>query len=244
MFSSVSWGGPPPILARLAGIDVMIIAGMNGLDQILVAAPSIKKGSDLIGKKVGISKFGTSADYGARIALKRLKLQPQKDVTLIQIGDTTARIGGILSGAVEAASLTADEEGYARKLGFTVLSDNADVEFPGTAIVTTRKYLKMNRDNVKRFLRGLVEVIQFIKSQPEKTKGWLREIYRQNDQNVIEKRYKTLVSLYADYPYVTRNAISTFLELLREERQLKENMGPEIFMDMGVLREVEKERRR
>lgn len=31
-------GGPPPILARLGGMDVVIIAGLNGLDQIEVVA--------------------------------------------------------------------------------------------------------------------------------------------------------------------------------------------------------------
>src|SRR5215470_4179411 len=90
-------GGPPAILARLAGADLVAIAGLNGLDQILVSIPAIKRASDLMGKRVGISRFGTTADYGARISLKKLKLQAQKDVTLIQIGDTPARVGGMLS---------------------------------------------------------------------------------------------------------------------------------------------------
>ena len=236
-------GGPPAILARLGGMDVVIIAGLNGLDQILVAAPSIKDMRDLIGQKVGISRFGTTADYGARIALGRAKLRPQKDVILIQIGDTTARIGGILSGAVQAASLTGGEKEYAQKLGFNILTDNADVEFPGNTIVTTRSYIKTNREHVKRFIRGFVEVIQFVKAQPEKTKGLLRDIYRQSDESIIAKRYEALVSLFPDYPYITRNAIQSFLEILREEGKLKEPVNPEIFTDMSLLKEVEKERR-
>src|SRR5215467_11367918 len=47
-------GGPPAILARLAGADVVAIAGLNGLDQILVSIPAIKRASDLMGKRVGI----------------------------------------------------------------------------------------------------------------------------------------------------------------------------------------------
>jgi NitT/TauT family transport system substrate-binding protein len=137
-------GGPPAILARVGGADVVLIAGLNGLDQILVAVPAIKRGTDLIGKKVGISRFGTTADYGARIGLKKLKLQPQKDVTLIQIGDTPARVGGMLSGAIEAATLSSSEKELAFRNGFHVLADNADVEFPGNAVVTTRAYLKSN----------------------------------------------------------------------------------------------------
>ncbi|MEX0806951.1 MAG: ABC transporter substrate-binding protein [Candidatus Binatia bacterium] len=110
-------GGPPAVLARVGGAEVVMIAGRNVLDQVLVAVPSIKKPADLIGKNLGISRFGTTSDYGARIGLKRLKLQPQKDVTLIQIGDTAARIGGMTSGALAAATLSVGEEEYIRKLG-------------------------------------------------------------------------------------------------------------------------------
>ncbi len=237
-------GGPPAILARLGGMDVVVIAGLNGLDQILVAAPSIKDMRDLIGKKVGISRFGTTAEYGARIALGRAKLQAQKDVTLIQIGDTTARIGGILSGAVEAASVTGGEKEYAKKLGFNVLTENAGVEFPGNTIVTTRSYIKANREHVKNFVRGFVEVIYFVKTQPEKTKALLQEIYRQSDEKIIAKQYEGLVSLFPDYPYLTRKAIQTFLDILREEGKIKQPVDPEVFTDMSFLREVEKERSR
>src|ERR1044071_2747669 len=62
-------GGPPAILARLSGADVVIIGGLNGLDQILISVSGLKRGTDLIGKRIGISRFGTTADYGARIAL-------------------------------------------------------------------------------------------------------------------------------------------------------------------------------
>ena len=172
-------GGPPAILARVGGADVVMLAGLNGLDQILVAVPTIKRGADLVGKRVGISRFGTTADYGARIGLKKLKLQPQKDVTLIQIGDTPARIGGMLSGAIEAATLEQQRKGVGGQNGFHILADPSDVEFPGNAVVTTRAFMKTNRDDVKRFVRGLVEVIQFVKTQPERSKKLLQEIYRQ-----------------------------------------------------------------
>jgi NitT/TauT family transport system substrate-binding protein len=237
-------GGPPAVLARLAGADVVMIAGRNALDQILIATSSIKKPADLAGKNVGISRFGTTSDYGARIGLKRLKLEPQRDVTLIQIGDTAARISGMTAGALAAATLNAGEEEYIRKMGFHILTDNADVEFPGNAVVTTQRYLKTNRDAVKRFLRAVVETIQFIKEQPEKTKSLLAEIYRQNDDGVTGKRYEAMVALFPDYPYLTVNAVRSFLEILREDGKLKGPLDPGTFLDMSLLQEVEKERRR
>jgi NitT/TauT family transport system substrate-binding protein len=237
-------GGPPAVLARLGGADVVMIAGRNALDQILIATSSIKKPADLAGKNVGISRFGTTSDYGARIGLKRLKLEPQRDVTLIQIGDTAARISGMTAGAIAAATLNAGEEEYIRKMGFHILTDNADVEFPGNALVTTQRYLRTNRESVKRFVRGLVETIQFIKDQPEKTKSLLAEIYRESDAGVTGKRYDAMIAVFPDYPYLTANAVRSFLEILREEGKLKGPLDPGTFLDMSLLQEVEKERRR
>lgn len=237
-------GGPPAILAKVSGADVVMLAGLNGLDQILVAVPAIKRGSDLMGKRVGISRFGTTADYGARIGLKKLKLQAQKDVTLIQIGDTPARIGGMLSGAIEAATLSSSEKELAVKNGFHVLADPSDVEFPGNAVVTTRAFMKANRDDVKRFLRGIVDVIQFTKSQPERAKKLLQEIYRQNDAAVVNKRYESMVELFPDYPYLTKAAVLSFLEILKDEGKLKEPLNAEPFLDASLLAEVERERKK
>jgi ABC-type nitrate/sulfonate/bicarbonate transport system substrate-binding protein len=237
-------GGPPAILAKVSGADVVILAGLNGLDQILVALPKIQRGSDLVGKRVGISRFGTTADYGARIGLKKLKLQAQKDVTLIQIGDTPARIGGMLSGAIEAATLSSSERELAVKNGFHVIADPSDIEFPSNAIVTTRAFMKTNRDDVKRFIRSLVEAIQFAKTQPERTKKLFQEIYRQNDDSVIGKRYQAMVEMFPDYPYLTKAAVMSFLEILRDEGKLKDPLNAEPFFDMSILAEVERERKK
>jgi len=237
-------GGPPAILARLGGADVIAIAGLNGLDQILVAIPAIKRGSDLVGKRVGISRFGTTADYGARIGLKKLKLQPHKDVTLIQIGDTPARIGGMLSGAIEAATLSSSERELALRNGFHVLVDPSDVEFPSNAVVTTRSFMKANRDDAKRFVRSLVEVIRLVKTEPERTKKLLHEIYRQNDAGVIGKRYDAMLELFPDFPYLSKAAVQSFLEILRDEGKVKGPLNAEPYLDMSLLAEVERERKR
>src|SRR6185369_14195379 len=199
---------------------------------------------DLVGKRVGISRFGTTADYGARIGLKKLKLQAQKDVTLIQIGDTPARIGGMLSGAIEAATLSSSERELATKNGFHVIADPSDIEFPSNAIVTTRAFMKTNRDDVKRFIRSLVEAIQFAKTQPERTKKLFQEIYRQNDESVMAKRYQSMIEMFPDYPYLTKSAVLSFLEILRDEGKLKDPLNAEPFLDTSILAEVERERKK
>jgi ABC-type nitrate/sulfonate/bicarbonate transport system substrate-binding protein len=125
-----------------------------------------------------------------------------------------------------------------------VIADPADIEFPSNAVVTTRALIKTNREDVKRFLRALAEVIQFSKTQPERTKKLLREVYRQNDDAVIGTRYDAMVKMFPDYPYLTKGAVQSFLEILRDEGKLKEPNSPEWYLDMSMLAEVERERKK
>src|SRR5918996_5493383 len=57
--------------AALGGADVMIVGTtLDTLVQNLMARPEIEKPEQLRGKSLGITRFGTSIDVGARLALR------------------------------------------------------------------------------------------------------------------------------------------------------------------------------
>ncbi len=58
----------------------------NRLDYILAAHPSIKRPEDLKGKRLAVSQLGSSTDFIARLALRRLGLTPDKDVQIVGAG--------------------------------------------------------------------------------------------------------------------------------------------------------------
>src|SRR5215831_18114321 len=83
-------GGPGLASARLAGGDVVAIAGnVNVLPYYLVAHPSIKRAEDLRGKIGGTHIAGTTAEFALKVGLKKIGLEPNKDVTLRVIGGST-----------------------------------------------------------------------------------------------------------------------------------------------------------
>src|SRR5438105_961962 len=55
----------------------------------------------LRGKRVGVSRIGSSSDIATRLALQRLNLVPDQDVDVIQVGSLTARISALESGAIQ-----------------------------------------------------------------------------------------------------------------------------------------------
>ncbi len=60
-------GGNAPVVARLRGADVTLIAGLlNVLAYSMIVSPEIKKPEDLRGKKLSVSRFGSNSDYATR----------------------------------------------------------------------------------------------------------------------------------------------------------------------------------
>src|SRR5262249_48670660 len=93
--------GEPAILARLQGADTVILAGLiNIIDFSIITVPEIKKPQDLKGKKLGVSRFGSSTDFVTRYALDKWGLVPDRDVAILQIGSQPARLAAMKSGTV------------------------------------------------------------------------------------------------------------------------------------------------
>src|ERR1044072_8850698 len=162
-------GGPQTIQARISGADLVVIGGLNRLGQMIVVHPSIKAPADLIGKKVGIGVFGTTSDYGMRLGLKQFNLRPNKAVTFIQVGDIPARLGAITSGAVQATVLNSFDKLYVDRFGLRILTETENIDFLGSAIVPPEPQARAPRETLLSFLRGVVNTISFIKSEPQKT---------------------------------------------------------------------------
>ena len=91
--------GPAVINSVIAGSDaVLIVGGVTSLNYYLMGRPEIKTPEQLKGGSVAISRFGSSSDFIARYALSKIGLNPGKDVTIVQIGSTTARVDAALTG--------------------------------------------------------------------------------------------------------------------------------------------------
>ena len=78
-----SLGGGPMIAAALSGADLKVIGNnVNKMIFSIYAKPEVKSIEELRGKRIGVSRFGSSSDVSARYALRKFNLDPQKDVIL------------------------------------------------------------------------------------------------------------------------------------------------------------------
>src|SRR6266478_2956362 len=110
--------GATTVSAAVGGADVIVIGTTIGtLVLNLVVRPEIEKAEQLRGKSIGISRFGTTIDTGARIALRHFGLVPEKDVSIIQIGSIESIVAALQGNRIQAGILSYPSIGRAKKLG-------------------------------------------------------------------------------------------------------------------------------
>jgi ABC-type nitrate/sulfonate/bicarbonate transport system substrate-binding protein len=137
-----SLGGAPMIAAVLNGADLKIIGNnVNKLIFSLHVKPEIKSIEELRGKRIAVSRFGSSSDVAARHAVRKFNLDPLKDVTLLQLGSMSNMFGALKSGAVEASMVSPPTQFLSEKLGFKELLSVTDMDLaypnPGMASPAT-----------------------------------------------------------------------------------------------------------
>ena len=117
--------------AAKGGLPVVVMVIMDGLDQVLVASPSIKRVEDLKGKNIGISSFGGAPHNKMVMILRKYNMNPDKDVTFLQIGGGTTRYTALESGSIHATMSVPPMNKVAREKGFNeLLAFNEIMKFP------------------------------------------------------------------------------------------------------------------
>src|SRR5574342_47362 len=153
--------------SRLGGSDsVLIVGGTVSLDWWLLSRPEIKSAVQLKGGSVAISSFGSSSDFVARFALRKLGLDPEKDVILVALGSPVTRQAAMEADRVQATVHVHPSTFVAQKKGFTVLADVADLglAYQHTGVATTQKFIKENLDIVRACVKSQLEAVHRLKT--------------------------------------------------------------------------------
>jgi ABC-type nitrate/sulfonate/bicarbonate transport system substrate-binding protein len=235
--------GSEAMLAKLHGADMRIVALIaNHFNHVYLAAPAITSFKQLKGKKVAVSRFGSGSHFQTNLALKDGGLDPEKDVTVLQIGNSGARITAILSGAVDGTIMAADFVPKAKREGLNVLADLADtkIEYPFLSLHMMGSYIDRNLRLAKALIRGMSESIRALQTDTANAKVAIRAALKTDDTETIDYALSRSVRVLDVRPYPTQAGIQTVLDEIGKEAKGK-TFKFEDFVDMRALRELEKE---
>ena len=243
--------GDPPIVnigtvvqAGLQGHDLVLIASSeNAYAYSVVARPSLGKVEQLKGKKLGVSGFGSASHNAALILLRRLNLEPNKDVAILVAGATIERLAALDAGRIDATLLTPSEIPRAKKQGLVEVFDMMDLglEIQGNGFATSRSFIKKDRDAVKSALKGYVEAINYIQTKRDESKKIIAKYMRTNDPEIPDAAVGWFVKRVPKKPYPTLKGIQFLLDEFALQLPQAKNAKPEQFVDLSLLQDLEKE---
>ena len=235
--------GSEAMLAKLRGADMRIVAVIaNHFNHVYLAAPSITSFKQLKGKKVAVSRFGSGSHFQSNLALKDGGLDPDRDVTVLQIGNSGARITAILTGVVDGTIMAADFVPKAKREGFIVLADLADtkIEYPFLSLHMMGSYIDRNLRLAKALIRGMSESIRALQTDSANAKVAIRAALKTDDAETIAYALSRSVRVLDARPYPTAAGIQTVLDEIGKEAKGK-TLKFEDFVDMRALTELDKE---
>lgn len=230
--------------SSVGGSDLILLA--NSIETHLMKVmghPSLSGPSDLKGKSIAVTRFGSLTDLALRPVLEKWKLEPKRDVTLVQIGRLSDIVPAIQQKRVAAGMLSFPTSFHAEKLGLKTLYDlsESELEVPTTTVAVSRAYANSNRDVVLRFLRAYLEGTHRLMTDREMGIRALRKYGGTDDDELLAATYDLFTSKYIKkVPTLSTKAVQNALDIIAENNPKARAFKPEEFMDTSFLNELEK----
>src|SRR5262245_54053998 len=236
-----AWGAT--VQAAMTGAPIKVVAAMVSRPlHVLISRPAIRIGRDLKGKTLGVDSAGSRIDYLSRLAVRYLGLDPDRDVKIIDTGESLLRVAALKNGSIDATAVDvalavkAEEEGMTRLLH---LGDIIDLPTSGIAVASAR--LATHREQIKKVIPATLRGARFIKQKRSETIRIIQSQLRVTSSQAI-KTYDSAIRSFTDDGFVSQRAVSLDVRRAKEEIQLATDPALSQVADWSVLREIKLER--
>ncbi|MBI1998561.1 MAG: ABC transporter substrate-binding protein [Deltaproteobacteria bacterium] len=237
----VNHSGMPALEAYQRGADTALIASpMNQLEHSLVVQKNITSVEQLRGKILGMSTAGSLTDVLLREGL-RLNGIPEKDVTILPVGDLGARLSALQTGRLHGVIVAGVQTLTATKMGFKQLIDfsKLPIEISGSGILVRRAYVMKNQETTLKFLKAWIEGIYLLKAKPEFGLGVLRKYVATQDTEVLNTIYGHYKDKLDTKPTPLGRVAKSMFYLLSRTNPDIPGGNPEGFVDARFINQLE-----
>lgn len=186
--------------AALRGLPLKIVGVVaKGTGYAIVSKREIENIKGLKGKKFALNSFGSAPDYAVYTFFSKNGLDPNREVTFLTIGGTSARFAALVGGAVDATVVSSPFEYIAEQQGFRTLVSLKElaeyVNLPYAGVAVTQEKIAKGGGQIVKALRALRAAILFILEQRAVSVDLLAKTLKLN-RAVGEKFYPLYRELY------------------------------------------------
>ncbi len=186
--------GSPIVNANLQGAPVRLIAGtVNFYPLAFFSSPEIHDPRDLRGKKVAVTRAGSSSYTATLILLRKFGLEEGRDFTILQLGSTQNRLVALTKGLIQGTTLSAPESVMAKNAGMKVLIPVSEMKklvlIQHQAIAAPDRSMREFRPMMKAFMMAYLTAIREIYRNKEATMQSLSKYTHVTDPQVLSASY-------------------------------------------------------
>jgi NitT/TauT family transport system substrate-binding protein len=234
--------GSNAVQANLKGANLLLVAGATNRQVFsLMAKPEIKRIADLKGKKIGITRVGSSTHTSALYALSSGGLKTN-DYQLLPLLEVPNIFTALAAGQIDAGVVSPPTNARAKRAGFVELMNVAKEgpEFVSVAVGTSRTYIRANEDIVRRVVRSYAEGVQVFKTNKAAALKMIQNQLKVKEPDIQEDTYNQFRE-YLEYPpYVSRKGMEAVLAEIAEKDPAARSAKPDDFLDMRFVAELDK----
>jgi ABC-type nitrate/sulfonate/bicarbonate transport system substrate-binding protein len=199
--------------AIAGGADVVLLASAkNVLPYVFAVSREVRRPEDLKGKVIATSQVGGRAGEIARMVIRNMGLDPDKDVQYLAVGGTMARLAALSSGKVHAAPISHTVVSVAEEKGLRILQIEP-IPLIVDALWTSRKFAEENPGVVQNVLRGYTRAIATLVRDRNKSIEIMRKYMRTSDPRVVQTAYDQYVQGVDRVPIPSDKAIKNTLDI-------------------------------
>lgn len=237
-------GGVGVVRANVAGnTDLVFIAGIkNHLTQSILAKPEIKRLEDLRGKKIGVTRIGATTHYFAIQAFKRRNMEAGRDYSMVQTGGAPEMLAALLSGAIDAGTMSAPWDARAISQGYNYVVYGPDLRIPQVAVslITRRSFIGQQSALLGRFMRAMAEAAKMLHTDKELVIKVLSKYLRIEDRKVLDQGYMAEIKALEPRMELRFEAVQAILDDIAPSDPRAKRFTPQELYDRRFLDELER----
>lgn len=231
------------VQSAIVGLPVKVIAAyVNCPPFVLMSRPELKSAQDLKGKTMGIgAPPGSSPDVIAKLSLKHLGLNPDKDVKYVYLNSHERTYLALEQGLYAAGLIPPPFDFKGAKLGLNSLARAAEIlTYPEDGLIATVKKIKEKPDEVKRVIRAGIKANRYIRTHREGTIQFLMA-WQKVDRETATANYDSAVRSFNDDGSLPEAGLRLIIDEAKKTAKVEREIPLTNVADLSILREAQKE---
>lgn len=237
-------GGEAIIRAFAQGATdlVFIASAKNTLTHSILGKPEIKRLEDLRGKKLGVTRLGSNSHYFVLQVLRRSGME-LRELNFIQTGGQVENLAALLSGAVDAATMTGPAGGTraaAQGFRYLVYGPDLGIPFAAATLVTRRSVMRARGPVIEKFVRAMAEAVKIMFVDKELTYKVLARQLRINDRKLLDAAYDEEIKVMEPRLEFKTEALQAILDETARVDPRAKKITPQDLTDRRYVEGLEK----